>query len=157
DDRLRITFACQVEPQPETLRLAIYAAGEIHPRLTTDIQNKAEGKQTVSLPDELFAGTNGILLASLSASVKSAKIESRPLWIIQERQLTHEPGEGSSSSKDKIEISGEGLPEFLDELGKQPNGLRLVVEFLQGLKIRFYDGSVGGLRRRGFNLKIHDP
>jgi hypothetical protein len=157
EDRLRITYTCQLEPRPDSLRLAIYAAGEVHPRATLSIQNKVEGKQTVPLPDEVFAEAHGVLLASLSADVKGERLESRPLWIIQESRLTYEPGEGSSSSKDRIEVSGQGLAEFLDELGKQKNGLRMVVEYLHSLNIRFYDGSLGGLRRRGFNLKIHDP
>lgn len=79
-----------------------------------------------------------------------------PVWIVQEERLTHEPSEGASSSKSRIEETGEGLPEYLDEIGKR-DGAGAVAEYLRHLNIRFSDGTgrFGGKRR--FRVRISDP
>jgi hypothetical protein len=72
-----------------------------------------------------------------------------PIWIVQEERLTHEPGEGSSSSKSRIEETGDGLPEYLDELG-QRDGAGAVAEYLRHLNIRFNDGAGRRAGKRKF-------
>jgi hypothetical protein len=55
-----------------------------------------------------------------------------------------------------VEESGDGLTEFLEELGKR-DGVSAVIEYLRHLNIRFNDGG-GGLRGgRMFRLRIRDP
>jgi hypothetical protein len=44
--------------------------------------------------------------------------------------LTYEPGEGGGTIKKRVEETGEGLHELLDEIGNR-DGIRGVIEFLQ--------------------------
>ncbi len=155
-NQLRISYAHQLDPPPNSLRVTMRTPGESWPRVSKVIPRKSEASETVMLSENDLADSHGTLLASLVAEVGGEKIESLPVWIIQETRLTYEPGEGSSSSKSKIEDTGEGLPEFLDELGKR-DGVAAVVEYLQHLNIRFQGGADGGFGQRKFRLKIRDP
>jgi HKD family nuclease len=155
-NQLRVSYSHQLAPPPESLRLTIRTPGETRPRASMSISKTPKATETVLLPDSALADSHGTLLASLVAEINGVKIESLPVWIIQESKLTHEPAEGSSSSKGNIEDSGEGLPEFLDELGKR-DGLAAVVDYLRHLNIRFQGGSEGGFGQRKFRLKIRDP
>ena len=61
--------------------------------------------------------------------------------------FSHESGgEGSSSTQSRVEESGEGLTEFLEEMGKR-DGVAAVIEYLRHTNIRFYDGEGHGFRR----------
>jgi hypothetical protein len=83
--------------------------------------------------------------------------ESAPVWVIQEHRLTYEPsGEGPSSGSEKIEETGEGLAEFLDEIGKR-EGVAAVIEHLRHLNIRFNEGGAGLPVGRKFRLQPRDP
>ena len=96
-------------------------------------------------------------MASLIADVAGdEKLESLPIWIVQEDQLTYEPGEGSSSSKSRIEETGDGLPEYLDELGRR-DGPAAIAEYLRHLNIRFNDGAGRRAGKRKFRVRISDP
>jgi hypothetical protein len=155
-NQLRVSYSHHLDPPPESLRLTVRTPGETRPRASMSISKKPKSTETMLVPDSASADSHGTLLASLVAEVGGEKIESLPVWIIQESRLTYEPGEGSSSSKGKIEDTGEGLPEYLDELGKR-DGLTAVVDYLRHLNIRFQGGSEGGLGHRKFRLKIRDP
>lgn len=155
-NQLRISYSHQLDPPPDSLRVTIRTPGESRPRVSKGIPKKSKSSETVPLSDKDLADSHGTLLASLVAEVGGEKIESLPVWIIQESRLTYEPGEGSSSSKSKIEDTGEGLPEYLDELGKR-DGVAAVVDYLRHLNIRFQGGGDGGFGQRKFRLKIRDP
>lgn len=155
-NQLRVRYAHQLEPAPRTLRLTIRAPGETHPRASMSIPKNSSSTETVLLADNALADSHGTLLASLVAQVDGSKVESPAVWIIQECRLTYEPSEGASSSNGRIEDTGEGLPEFLDDLGKR-NGLSAVVDYLRGLNIRFQGGGAGVLGQRKFRLKVRDP
>ncbi|MCE9557137.1 MAG: hypothetical protein K8T91_27635 [Planctomycetes bacterium] len=155
-DRLRVSYSHQLDPTPSSLRLTIRTPGETRPRASMTVPKKPNATETLLLPDNVLADAYGTLLVALVAEVEGENIESLPVWVIQESRLTYEPGEGSSSSKGKIEDTGEGLPEYLDELGKR-DGVAAVTEYLQHLNIRFYDGGGGGPGQRKFRLKIRDP
>jgi hypothetical protein len=155
-NHLRVTYSHRLESLPSSLRLTIRISGETRPRISTPLPRKANGTETIALAEAALADAHGTLLATLVADVGGKLIESFPVWVIQEHQLTYEPREGSSSSKGKIEETGEGLPEFLDELGKR-DGLPAVIEYLRHLNIRFHDGGGSGVGHRKFRIKIRDP
>jgi len=104
----------------------------------------------------VLADAHGTLLATLIGDDNGERVESPPAWVIQESHLTFEPGSGSSSSKSRIEESGDGLPAYLDVLGKQA-GASAVIEYLSHLTIRFDDGGGSGRNLRKFRLRIRDP
>jgi hypothetical protein len=156
-NRLRISYSHRLEPAPTSFRLTIRIPGEARPRLSINLPKKPKLKETVELPENALADSHGTLLATLVAEIDGTKLESLPVWVIHENQLTYEPGEGSSSSKNKMEETGEGLPEYLDELGKR-DGAAAVVDYLRHLNIRFHDGGAsGGPGEHKFHLKIRDP
>lgn len=153
----RVSYRHRLPTQPSSLRLAIRTPGEQRPRKLLNVPNKEHGTATVSPPESVFKDAHGTILVSLVAEVGDECLESPPTWVIQEGRLTYEPsGEGSSSAKSKVEESGEGLTELLEELGKR-DGVAAVIEYLHHLNIRFNDGG-GGLRGgRSFRLRIRDP
>lgn len=53
-------------------------------------------------------------------------------------------------------MTGEGLPELLDEIGRS-EGIHGVVEFLRHLNIRYHDGGEGAPRLRPFRVVPRDP
>ncbi|MEI7636967.1 MAG: hypothetical protein WCJ37_06640 [Syntrophus sp. (in: bacteria)] len=155
-NEIRVSYSHNLAQTPSSLRLTIRTPGEDHPRTSKNIPNKAKAMETVLLPETALADTHGTLLATLVADIGGERIESLPVWVIQENRLTYEPGEGSSSSRNKIEDTGEGLPEYLDEIGKR-DGIAAVVDYLRHLNIRFQDGAGGGPGQRKFRLRISDP
>lgn len=155
-NEIRVSYSHDLVMTPSSLRLTIQAPGETRPRMSKPIPAKVKATVTVSLPETIIADTHGTLLAVLIADIEGERIKSLPVWVIQENQLTYEPGEGSTSIKSKVEDTGEGLPEYLDEIGKQ-FGLAAVVDYLRHLNIRFQDGSGGRPGQRKFHVKKSDP
>ncbi len=154
---LRVSYRHRLARKPSSLRLAIRTPGEQRPRAFFNVPNKESGTATVSPTDTVLQVAHGTILASLVAEVGDGREESPPVWIIQEGRLTYEPGgAGSSSAKAKVEESGEGLTEFLEELGKR-DGVAAVIEYLRHLAIRFHDGEGGLHGGRSFRLRIRDP
>jgi len=153
---LRISFSHDFPRPPSMLRLTLRTPGENRPRVSVSVTSKTKSTQSVSLPDGVLADTHGTLLATLIGEVKGEKVESPPAWVIQESHLTFEPSSGSSSPKGRIEESGDGLPAYLDALGKQA-GITAVIEYLDHLTIRFDDGGGSGRSPRKFRLRIRDP
>jgi len=153
----KVSYRHCLTNRPSSLRLAIRTPGEQRPRAFLSVPNKESGTATVVAPDSALRDAHGTILASLVAEVGDERIESPPIWVIQEGRLTYEPsGEGSSSAKSKVEESGEGLSEFLEELGKR-DGVSAVIEYLRHLNIRFNDGGGGIHGGRLFRLRIRDP
>ncbi len=155
-NQLRVSYSHNLERTPSSLRLTIRTPGEIRPRASKPLPIRAKTKESVLLSETAIANTHGTLLATIVAEVEGESIESLPVWVIQENRLTYDPGEGSSTPKGKIEDTGEGLPEYIDELGKQ-DGVSAVVDYLRHLNIRFQGGNGGGPGQRKFRLKIRDP
>ncbi len=154
---LRVSYRHRLATKPSSLRLAIRTPGEQRPRAFLNLPNKENGTATLSPPESALKDAHGTILASLVAEVGDKRDESPPIWVIQEGRLTYEPsGEGSSSAKSKVEESGEGLTEFLEELGKR-DGVSAVIEYLRHLNIRFNDGGAGLHGGRMFRLRIRDP
>ena len=153
---LLISYSCDFTAVPTGLCARLRTPGESRPRVSLPLGARARSPVSVTLPDGVLSDAHGTLLATLVGEVDGSTVESPPTWVIQESHLTYEPGEGSSSSKSRIEESGEGLGEYLDELGKQA-GQAAVVEYLNHLNIRFDDGGGGRHGARKFRLKAHDP
>jgi HKD family nuclease len=154
---LQVSYRHKLKESPTSLRLAIRTPGEPRPRASLEIPNRSKGSTTLKISNATLKDANGTILASLVAEVGDRREESPPFWIIQEGKLTHEPsGEGSSSSKSKVEETGEGLTEFLEELGRR-DGVAGVVEYLRHLNIRFNDGGSGLRAGRSFRIRIRDP
>lgn len=156
NNEFRISFSHDFPSPPSALRLTLRTPGENRPRVSINVTSKAKGTQSVKLPDGVLSDTHGTLLATLIGEVNGVRIESPTAWVIQESHLTFEPGSGSSSPRSRIEDSGDGLPAYLDALGKQ-DGITAVIEYLGHLTIRFDDGGGSGQSLRKFRLRIRDP
>jgi hypothetical protein len=156
DGQLRLTYQHHLMSKPSSLRLAIRTPGEQRPRTFINLPNKEKGTATVTPTEAALADVHGTIFASLVAEVEGRREESDPVWVIQEGRLTYEPsGERSSSNTSKVEETGEGLTELLEEIGKH-GGVAAMIEYLRHLNIRFYDGGSGSGHRR-CRLRIHDP
>ncbi len=157
EGQLRVSYIARLPARPSGLRVAIRTPGESLPRASAAVPNKERGTATVNLPPAALADAHGTILAFLSAEARGHREESDPIWVIQEHRLTYEPsGEGSSSAKQKVEETGEGLTELLEEIGKR-DGVAAVAEYLRHLNIRFNDGGSGLAVGRKFRLRAHDP
>ena len=154
--RLTVMFQNRLSEPIETLRLTLRTPGERNPRVSIPVPTASQGIVQVVPPENKLADAHGTLLASLVAEVAGERVESALVWIVQEGRLTYEAGEGSSSSKGRIEETGEGLPEYLDEIGNR-QGVGAIAEALAHLNIRFHDGSGGVWGRRKFRVRITDP
>jgi len=156
-EQVRISFSHSLGKSVTALKLAIRTPGESRPRKTIKVPLKENSTETLLLPEFTLADCNGTILASLNAELTDGeRIESVPVWIVQEDRLTYEPGEGSSSSKSRIEETGDGLPEYLDEIGRR-DGASAVAEYLRHLNIRFNDGTGHLAGKRKFRIRKSDP
>ena len=153
----RVSYRHRLEKLPSSLRLAIYTPGEQRPRAFLNLPNKESWAGSMNLPESALKDAHGTILATMVAEVDGKREESPPIWIVQEGRLTYEPsGDGSTSTISKVEETGEGLTEFLEEIGAR-DGVSAVIERLRHLNIRFNDG--GGERDGGrkFRLRVRDP
>lgn len=154
-NEIRLSYSDNLQPPSTTLRLQLRTPNEIHPRASLPVP-KGRNYAVVSVPESVLSESYGTLLATLVAESDGEKVESFPAWVIQEHRLTYEPGEGSSSPRSRVEETGEGLPEFLDELGKR-DGKAAIIEYLNRTTIRFQDGGGAGPGQRSFRLTLRDP
>ncbi|MCC9602887.1 hypothetical protein LOC67_20245 [Stieleria sp. JC731] len=156
-EHLRVTFTHSLGNEVVKLRLAIRTPGEKLPRKTLALALKENATEDLLLPENTLADCKATILASLVADLTNGeRVESLAVWIVQEDQLTHEPGGGSSTSKSRIEETGDGLPEYLEELG-QRDGPGAIAEYLRHLNIRFNDGAGRRAGKRKFRIRISDP
>jgi hypothetical protein len=157
DGKLRLEYGHCLKPSPSKLLLAIRVPGEHRPRFLINVPSQESGTATVTIPETALMEAHGTILASLLGEVEDREEESPPIWVIQEGRLTYEPsGEGPSSPKSKIEETGDGLTEFLEELGSR-GGVAAVIEYLRHLNIRFHDGGERLPGPKPFRLRIRDP
>jgi hypothetical protein len=156
-EQLRVSYRSHLPVRPSSLRVAIRTPGEALPRATAPVPKTESGSATVGIPPAALGDAHGTILATLQADLPDRREESSPIWVIQEDRLTYEPsGEGPSSAKQKVEETGEGLAELLEEIGKR-EGVAAVAEYLRHLNIRFNDGGRGLAVGRKFRLRVHDP
>ncbi len=155
-DNLIVNFQSRLEEHPDSLRITIRAPHEPQAPISIPIHRTSQGEVRVPIPQGKLTDTHGTLLVSIVAEAGEERFESPAIWLIQEDRLTHDPSEGSSSSRGKVEETGEGLPEYLDEIGSR-DGIAAVAELLRQLDIKFYDGSSGGRRLSPFKVRISSP
>lgn len=154
---IKVSYWHRLPTKPSNLRLAIRTPREERPRALPSVPNKENFTAIVNPGNSVLRDAQGTILASLIAELGNERVESPPIWVIQESLLTYEPsGEGLSSVKSKVEETGAGLTEFLEELGKR-DGIAAVIEYLKHQNIRFNDGGGGLHRGRTFRLRIRDP
>lgn len=155
--QVKLNYFHRFEPPPESLSATFRIAGEQRPRLSVPLPKRQHGAAVISVHESALADVHGSVLVSIAADTEAGRVESVPVWLIQEARLTHEAsGEHSQQRQKVIEETGNGLAEYLEELGKT-GGVAAVVEYLRHLNIRFFDGS-GGLRlAKQFHLQQHDP
>lgn len=154
---IKVNYQHRLAYKPSSLRLSLRLAGEMRPRAFLDVPNKSSGAVSLIIPEAVLQDAHGTILASLVAETGNKREESSSIWVIQEGRLTHEPSDDRGSSADsKIEASGEGLTEYLEELGKR-DGVSAVIEYLRHLNIRFNDCGAGFHLGGKFRLRIRDP
>ncbi len=157
ENNLRITHSHSLGETVVSLRLGIRTPSEKLPRKMLSVPLAEKATETLPLPENSLADCKGTILATLHAELADGtKVRSLPVWIVQEERLTYVPGEGASSSKSRIETTGDGLQEYLDELGRR-DGAKAVADYLRHLNIRFHDGSGRGGSKRKFRIRISDP
>jgi hypothetical protein len=152
-----VSYEARLDRKPESLTVALRTPGESLPRAQAAVPNKESGTAVVAFDPSALRDAHGTLLASLVAKFMDGRGESAPVWVIQEDRLTYEPGgEGTSSAKQKVEETGEGLAELLDEIAKR-EGVAAVIEYLRQLRIKFDEGGSGPPVGRKFRLRLRDP
>ena len=155
--RLQIKYVNCISPSPSHLLVNLFCLGESHARTNKRVSVKENGEAEFSVPESVLADLRGCLLATIVAKTEEGEIESDPAWVIQEDQLTYEPSDGSGGgTKSKIQNSGEGLPEYLEEIGEH-GGISAMVEFLNQFNIRFVSDKQSRLSGRNFRLRRSDP
>lgn len=157
DGLLRLTYEHGMARAPKEMRVALRMSNEELPRASLRVPVAKKGNELLQLPESVLSGAHESLLAYLLADVAGQRVESDPIWVVQEERLTFEPGEVDEHNKESlIEETGEGLAEYLEELGKR-EGAKAVVEYLQRTNIRFSEGGGGRQGVRTFRLQRHDP
>ena len=152
---LRVNYRHQLETSPKALRLEVRAISEPRARLSVKLPNKRDGNEEIVIQDNKLSDARETLLATLVAETSHGHEKSAPLFIIQPDSLTFETREGNSTPEKRVQESGEGLIEFIDEIGNQ-GGVTAVVECIQKLMIR-YEGGGGKRIPRRFRVQIRDP
>ncbi len=154
-DTIRVTYSHNLK-RGCSLALAIRTAGERHPRISVPLSGKSGVSESVKLPKNALTDASGALLANLVAEIAGESSEGPLVWVIQEHRLTYEPGEGGSTTKRRVEETGDGLHELLDEIGNR-EGIHGVIDFLQHFNIQFFDGDGNRALSRRFQIAIRDP
>ena len=156
-NHIRVSYKHSLADAPRHLVLDVRMSSETRPRKSLDLPLKRNATETVVLPKNTLADCHGVLMASLTAKYSDEQqIKSLPVWIVQEERLTYEMGDGSSSSQSRIGDTGEGLSEYIEELGKR-DGAFAIVEYLRHFNIRFHDGAGRFAGKRRFRVRISDP
>jgi hypothetical protein len=154
---LQVVFGHALPELPSEARINLRVPGEANPRFSRVVSRKTGGEIQLSLPDSSLSDCAGCLLVSVALETERGRVESLPVWVVQEDKLTYEAGDGAGGSLVRIEETGEGLLEYLDELGKR-DGTTGISEWLRNHSIRFFDGGGrGGIGARKFRIKITDP
>lgn len=153
---LRLRFVCRSESLRRSLRVELRTPGERHPRVSMPVARRATDDETVVIPEGTDVPHAGVLLATLVADSASGRVQSLPVWVVQEGRLTHEPGGEGRSDRSKVEETGEGLIELLDGIARN-RGVAEMLEALRNTNIRFHVGDGRDGRPGRFRVRPRDP
>lgn len=152
---LRATHA-RVPTAVGNIRIELRGPGDLKPSVVRSLKRLDERTAVAELPDGAAIG-HGPLLAQVVASIDGVEHATPPIWVIDESLLTHESdGADGRSRQQRVERTGEGLVELLDELGER-NGAAAVADCLRRILIRFDDGVQGVAFGRRFRVVMRDP
>ena len=156
---LGIVYKCDVTPLPKVLTMRIRLGDARRSPIDTAFHVSDGTKAKMPFPEEARADSRNSLSGSLVVEVDGKHVESVPVWIIQENQLTHEtPEVEAGKGKTDKRQAGFDLPEVLEEK-RLIGGLAAVIEYLNGFTISFSDGTkrLGmGYDRWGRNDPFHE-
>lgn len=145
---LKIVFKCEIKPLPKTLTMRIRLNDPRRMPIDTEFPLTDGTKATLQFPEN---DSQSGLLGSLVGRAEGHEIESTPVWIILEDQLTYEGSEGGTEKggKDKRQ-TGWDLPEVLEQI-RATEGVAEVIKHLDEFSISFSDGMKRlGLGRAGW-------
>jgi phospholipase D-like protein len=152
DGRLQVQFNSAPSPNGD-VTAHLFVLNEIRPVLAIVLSTNGRDSGDASLTSNQIALLSGPVRCELRHGAQT----SGSAWLVQEMQLTHEPGGGRDRSTEReqtIRETGGGLLEHLDELGKV-EGVAAVIEYLKRLNIRFQDDEAQSTRP--FSVKPRDP
>jgi hypothetical protein len=154
---LTVSYGVDSSADFDQLALGIRGPGDADPAFTAAIPRRDQGDAILQLPESIVNLVGSTLRASLIAHRDGFRTESPALWVVQERRLTVERGESDERAQwRRVAETGEGLPEFADEVF-QRQGVHGLVELLRNTTIRYVDSSEHGAGIRGFAVRVHDP
>lgn len=157
DSRLRLRFRLAKTVKPKKFSVNLQCREEANARASLPVKLGSAGTTEVTVPENAISGLSGSLMATLVVRTDNGPVCSSPTWVIFKDRLTHETGSGGAGgTASTIKESGNGLPEYLEELGER-GGVSAVVEYLSHLNIRFFDGGGGSGRSKKFRLRRSDP
>lgn len=157
DCRLRLRFRLAKTVTPTSFSVNLQCRGEANARASLPVKECSTGTIEATVPENALSGLSGSLMATFVVRTEDGPVSSRPMWVIFRDRLTHEAGSGGGGGTvSTIKESGDGLPEYLEELGER-GGVSAVVEYLSHLNIRFSDGGGGSARAKKFRLRRSDP
>ena len=159
DDRsgLTVEYVCRIGDLPLGLTVAMRRPGEHRDPFVRAIPVRETGSARLAVPPDVISDSHGTILATLIVQTPDGSRRSDPIWVIQENRLTVErEGQRPITTLRRIEETGHGLPEHLEELGER-EGMQSVIEFLQNTSIRYFDGEGRYGRSRPFCVRMSDP
>jgi hypothetical protein len=138
------------------LAVNIYTPKTNLPEISLALRMKDSGGGELCLTEQQRTNLIGPLRCTLKGRHGTKEVEGPPAWIIQKENLTFEASEeGNGSGRERrIRETGEGLVEYLSELGER-EGAVAVVEYLSRTNIRYHSDDADG--SRSFFVKRHAP
>lgn len=139
------------------VKLALRAASESRPRVVFTPPSHAMTAWTLEVEPRLLSDAGALLVNLVAEEADGRRTEGPVTWVIDEQHLTHEVGTSGGASRERhMEETGEGLPEYLEELGKR-EGLPAVIEFLRRFNLRFVSGEDDQIGGPPFRFHPKDP
>ena len=156
--KLIIHYKINTKQPLESLVLAIKRFREEKPIRSFALSLNKSETATINLDENTLRELHGAIRCYLLASVEEKQIISAPCWLVQESRLTYVPSKEKVESEAQriITETGRGLTEHLESIWKN-EGVKAVIEYLENLSIRFYDGVTRFPRSYPPPIRPRDP
>lgn len=156
--KLHIEYSIKSDLILEKLAILIHSYGEEKPSQSISIPRKNGGKHVTKLDESDISSFREATRCYLVGFTGTQRIVSSPCWLIQEKQLTHEPSEGSkkTNTEKQIRDTGQGLTLYLSYLMEKV-GVQAVIEYLNNLNIRYHADARRFGRKIPIKLRGYDP